>query len=115
MLCQKSWIKHSTDKMVNQNRNWVLEKIREEKTITDKELSKSISKDMDNVLSNDQLEKILLELEIKGLINVSWFTKDTRRIEIVTEQNEHDEYEEQNKEAEEKDYESSFPGAENGT
>ena len=44
-----------------------------------------------------------------GLINVSWVTKDNRRIEAVLEKIEEDEYEEQIKETQEKDYEASFP------
>ena len=48
-----------------------------------------------------------------GLINVAWFTKDTRRIEVIVIQEEKDEVEEQNKEVMEKDYEASFPGLKN--
>ena len=50
-----------------------------------------------------------------GLITVSWITKDTRRIEIVSIQEEEDEIENSNKKMMEKDYESSFPKAENST
>ena len=46
-----------------------------------------------------------------GLISVSWVTKENRRVEIVTEKIEEDEYEEQIKETEEKDYEASFPNS----
>ena len=46
------------------------------------------------------------------LIKVSWITKDERRIEVVTEKEEVDEVDEQNKEMMEKDYEASFPGFE---
>ena len=53
----------------------------------------------------------MLDLEIMGLISVSWVTKDTKRIEAVTEKIEEDKYEEQIKEAEEKDYEASFPSS----
>ena len=48
-------------------------------------------------------------MEIMGLINVSWMTKDTRRIEIVSNQEEDDDVELQNEKALEKDYENSFP------
>ena len=46
-----------------------------------------------------------------GLISVSWVTKDNRRVEIVTEKVEEDEYDEQIKETEDKDYEASFPNS----
>jgi len=46
-----------------------------------------------------------------GLICVSWVTKDSKRIEAVTEKIEEDKYEKQIKEAEEKDYEASFPSS----
>ena len=50
-----------------------------------------------------------------GLITVSWITKDTRRIEIVSNQEEEDEVENFNKKTMEKDYESSFPKMKNNT
>ncbi len=50
-----------------------------------------------------------------GLITVSWITKDTRRIEIVSNQEEEDKVEDFNKKTMEKDYEASFPQGENGT
>ena len=46
-----------------------------------------------------------------GLISVSWVTKENRRIEAVTEKIEDDEYEEQVKETQEKEYEASFPSS----
>ena len=48
-------------------------------------------------------------MEIMGLVKVSWLTKDTRRIEIVSIQEEEDEVEMHNKKTLEKDYENSFP------
>jgi hypothetical protein len=48
-------------------------------------------------------------MEIMGLINVNWLTKDTRRIEIVTNKEEDDDVELQNQKSLEKDYEDSFP------
>ena len=48
-----------------------------------------------------------------GLVSVNWITKNTRRIEIVTEKVE-DKVEIENKKMLEKDYEASFPKA-NGT
>jgi hypothetical protein len=50
-----------------------------------------------------------------GLITVSWITKDTRRIEVVSIQEEKDDVENFNKKTIEKDYESSFPNMENDT
>ena len=113
MLFLKNVIRHFMVNMVNNNKNTVFEKISQETSLTDKELFKSMAKG-GLVLSDAQFEKILLDLEITGLISVSWLTKDTRRIEIVIEKEDENEYEEQIKEADEKSYEASFPGAENG-
>ena len=101
-------------KMVDRNKNTIFEKIKQEASLTDKELLKSLTK-TGLVLSNAEFDKTLLDLEIEGLITVSWITKDTRRIETITEKEEEDEYEEQIKEENEKSYEASFPGTENGT
>ena len=89
-------------------KNLVLEKIEEYTTITDKVLSKKLTSD-GYIISEGFFNKILLDLEIMGLITVSWITKDTRRIEIVSNQEEEDEIENSNKKMIEKDYESSFP------
>ena len=93
-------------------KNIFLEKIEDDGSLTDKSLSKSLSKD-GYLISDDLFNKTLLDLEIMGLINVSWITKNTRRVETVTGQIE-DEVEIQNKKMLEKDYEASFPKA-NGT
>jgi len=85
-----------------------MEKIREVGSITDKTLAKSLTKDGHN-LSDGLFNKTLLDMEIMGLINVNWLTKDTRRIEIVSSQEKEDEVEIQNKKIVEKDYENSFP------
>ena len=98
--------------MINHTKNIIFEKIKQEPSLTDKVLLKSIIKD-GITISNDQFEKILLDLEIAGLISVSWITKDTRRVEIVVAEKDIDEYEEQIKETEEKSYEASFPSSEN--
>ena len=89
-------------------KNIVIDKIKELGSITDKVLVKRLVKDGYN-LSDDLFNKILLDMEIMGLINVSWLTKDTRRIAIVSKQEEEDDVEMQNKKTLEKDYESSFP------
>jgi len=85
-----------------------MEKIIEVGSITDKTLAKSIAKD-GHELSDGLFNKTLLDMEIMGLINVNWLTKDTRRIEIITSKEKEDEVEIQNKKIVEKDYESSFP------
>lgn len=90
-------------------RNSVFDKIKEEKSLTDVDLYKILLKN-EFEISNDKFNKILLDLEILGLIKVSWITKDERRIEVVEIEKEVDKIEEQNKETMEKDYEASFPG-----
>lgn len=90
-------------------RNTVFDKIKESNSLTDVELFKALAKD-GFTLAEDRFNKILLDLEILGLIKVAWITKDERRIEIVVEEKVVDKIEEQNKEVMEKDYEASFPG-----
>jgi len=85
-----------------------MEKIKESGSITDKTLARSLAKDGYN-MSDDLFNKILLDMEIMGLITVNWLSKDTRRIEIISIQTEEDEVEAQNKKTLEKDYENSFP------
>jgi hypothetical protein len=92
-------------------RNTVFDKIKEANRLTDVELFKSLVKD-GHVIAEDRFNKILLDLEILGLITVSWITKDERRIEIVVVEKQVDKIQEQVRETEEKDYEASFPGAE---
>ncbi len=92
-------------------RNTVFDKIKEAGSLTDSELFKSLSKD-GFIMTEDKFNKLLLDLEIMGLINVAWFTKDKRRIEVILVKEEIDEIEKQNKEVMEKDYEASFPGVE---
>jgi len=99
-------------KMAIPIKNTVFDKIKETGSMTDGELSKALIKD-GFVLAEDRFNKILLDLEIMGLVQVTWLTKDTRRIEVITEKDEDDEIETQNKEMMEKDYEASFPGTEN--
>ena len=90
-------------------RNTIFEKIKEANSLTDVELYKSLTKDGLN-LPEDKFNKLLLDLEILGLIKVAWFTKDERRIEVIVVEKEEDSIEAQNKEVMEKDYEASFPG-----
>lgn len=92
-------------------KNLVYEKIKESGSLTDSELSKILVKE-GVVLSDDEFNKTLLDLEIYGLVKVGWLTKDERRIEIVEKQEEEDEVEVQNREKLERDYEAGFPGVE---
>jgi len=94
-------------------KNIVIDKIKESGSITDKALAKNLIKDGYN-LSDGLFNKILLDMEIMGLINVNWLTKDTRRIAIVSKQEEEDDVEMQNEKTLEKDYENSFPESNNG-
>ena len=74
-------------------KNIVYEKIKDVTSITDADLTKALTK-AGHTLAEDKFNKILLDLEIIGLIKVSWLTKDTRRIEITAQEIEEDEYEE---------------------
>jgi hypothetical protein len=64
-------------------RNIVLEKIKEVGNLSDNELLNNLEKDGVSITVAD-LNKTLLDLEIFGLVRVSWLTKDKRRIELVT-------------------------------
>ena len=78
-------------------RNTIYEKIKEVNSVTDVDLYKSLTKDGLN-LPEDKFNKLLLDLEILGLIKVAWFTKDERRIEIIKVEKIEDPIEAQNKE-----------------
>ena len=90
-----------------------MEKVQEKGSITDKTLVKSLIKDGYQI-SDDVFNKTLLDMEIMGLVSVSWLTKDTRRIEIVSNKEEEDDVELENEKALEKDYEDSFAESSNG-
>ena len=92
-------------------KNTAYEMIKDAESLTDSELSKALVKE-GIVIAEDRFNKLLLDLEILGLIKVSWLAKDTRRIEVVVQQTEQDVIDEANKEMMERDYEASFPGAE---
>jgi hypothetical protein len=94
-------------------KNIVIEKVKESGSITDKTLAKSLVKDGYHI-SDDLFNKTLLDMEIMGLVKVSWLTKDTRRIEVVSKQVEEDEVETQIQKVLEKDYENGFPEANTG-
>ena len=82
-------------------------------SMTDAELSKALAKD-GRIVAPDRFNKVLLDLEILGLVRVGWLSKDTRRIEVVPDASaggDEDDVDAQNREAAERDYEASFPGA----
>jgi hypothetical protein len=58
------------------------EKIMETGTITDTDLINALSKE-GITLADSDFNKTLMDLEIYGLVRVSWVTKDKRRIELT--------------------------------
>jgi hypothetical protein len=67
-------------------RNLIYEKIKQAGNMTDSDLTNALIKDGVS-LNEPNLNKTLLDLEIYGLIRVSWITKDKRRIEAVVDSN----------------------------
>ncbi|MHB8566777.1 MAG: hypothetical protein ACYC7D_01865 [Nitrososphaerales archaeon] len=63
-------------------RNIVFEKMKQHDTLTDKELLTGLQRDGEDVSMRD-LNKVMMQLEILGLITVRWQSKDVRRIELV--------------------------------
>lgn len=63
-------------------RNLMYEKIRQAGTMTDADLMKDLTKD-GVTIADSEFNKTLLDLEIYGLVRVSWVTKEKRRIELV--------------------------------
>lgn len=64
-------------------RNIIFERIKQLGGVTtDRDLVNSLSKDNFDV-PDDELNKVLLDLEIYGLIQVTWVTKDKKRIELI--------------------------------
>ncbi len=61
-------------------RNLIYEKIKQAGNMTDADLSNALTKD-GVPITEAELDKTLLDLEIYGLVRVSWVTKDKRRIE----------------------------------
>ena len=59
-----------------------MEKIKEVGNLSDIELLSNLEKEGVQITVAD-LNKTLLDLEIFGLVRVSWVTKDKRRIELV--------------------------------
>ena len=64
-------------------RNIILEKIKEVGNLSDNDLLSNLEKEGVQITVAD-LNKTLLDLEIFGLVRVSWVSKDKRRIELVT-------------------------------
>jgi hypothetical protein len=65
-------------------RNLVYEKIRQAGTMTDSDLMNALQKE-GLTLADSDFNKTLMDLEIYGLVRVSWVTKEKRRIELVSE------------------------------
>jgi hypothetical protein len=63
-------------------RNIIYEKVKQAGNITDTDLMRALEKE-DISLSWSDFKKVLLDLEIYGLIRVAWLTKNKRRIEIA--------------------------------
>ena len=66
-------------------RNLVYEKISQAGTMTDTDLMNALQKE-GLTLGDSDFNKTLMDLEIYGLVRVSWLTKDKRRIELVSDQ-----------------------------
>ena len=63
-------------------RNLVYEKIRQAGTMTDNDLMNALQKES-VALAESDFNKTLMDLEIYGLVRVSWISKDKRRIELL--------------------------------
>ena len=63
-------------------KNHIYERVKQAKNVVDTDLLVELNKNGWNISMMD-LNKILLQLEIVGLITVHWMGKDKRRIEIV--------------------------------
>lgn len=81
-IFKKYHISGQSIKMKYPLRNLIYERVRQFGQINDTDLLSSLLKDGIS-LSMIDLNKILLDLEIYGLLRVSWITKDKRRIETV--------------------------------
>lgn len=63
-------------------KNYIYEKVKHAKNISDVDLINDLSK-KGTTITMSTLNKILLSLEIIGLITVRWTGKDKRRIDIL--------------------------------
>jgi hypothetical protein len=59
--------------------------LKEKKSSTDDELLEALNKN-GNKCSPDELDKLLMQLEILGLVTLRWVAKDKRRIEVLEKQ-----------------------------
>lgn len=55
--------------------------IKEKKNVTDEDLLEALNKN-GSKCSPDDLDKILMQLEILGLVTIRWVSKDKRRVEF---------------------------------
>jgi DNA-binding PadR family transcriptional regulator len=56
--------------------------IKEKKSTTDDDLIEALNKN-GSKCSPDELDKLLMQLEILGLVTIRWVAKDKRRVEMV--------------------------------
>lgn len=56
--------------------------LKEKKSATDGDMFEALNKN-GSKCSPDDLDKVLMQLEIMGLLTVRWVAKDKRRLEIV--------------------------------
>lgn len=59
--------------------------LRQKKSGTDEELLEVLNKNGTRC-SPDELDKLLMQLEILGLVSIRWVSKDKRRVEFVEKQ-----------------------------
>ena len=59
--------------------------LKEKKSSTDFDLLEALNKN-GSKCSQDEIDKVLMQLEILGLITVRWVSKDKRRLEVVEKQ-----------------------------
>lgn len=71
--------------MVSLIKNELLEKVKGAGALTDVDLYKSMTKE-GRIIPEDRFNKLLLDLEILGLVKIAWVTKDERRIEAAAEE-----------------------------
>ncbi|MDQ3888313.1 MAG: hypothetical protein M3251_03470 [Thermoproteota archaeon] len=69
-------------------RNLLYEKIRQTGTMTDTDLMNALQKE-GLTLADSEFNKTLMDLEIYGLVRVSWVTKEKRRIELIADSEAH--------------------------
>jgi hypothetical protein len=55
--------------------------MKEKKSATDDDLMEALNKN-GNRCSPDELDKLLMQLEILGLVTIRWVSKDKRRVEF---------------------------------